>query len=105
MPKGREAALEVEVDVDGHDLDDVAPRGRPQDVCEARAVHADDDYFGYTVNKTARIASAAGGNEILVTESIAKSLSDLDGFTLGDPRPLKLKGLPGTHIAYVLALK
>lgn len=70
-----------------------------------QAVHADDDYFGYTVNKTARIASAAGGNEILVTESIAKSLSDLNGFTLGDPRPLKLKGLPGTHIAYVLALK
>ena len=67
-----------------------------------RAVHSDDDYFGYTVNKTARLASAAGGNEILVSQGIADEISGVDGLSIGEPRELNLKGLPGTHTAYPL---
>ena len=64
------------------------------------AVHTDDDYFGYTVNKTARIASAAHGNEILVSAAAAAEINGFDEFILGDPRRLDLKGLPGTHIVH-----
>jgi len=67
-----------------------------------RAVHSDDDYFGYTVNKTARLASAAAGNEILVSQPIADEISGLDELSVGEPRELNLKGLPGTHTAYPL---
>ena len=67
-----------------------------------RAVHSDDDYFGYTVNKTARLASAAAGNEILVSQPIADEINGVDGLNVGEPRELNLKGLPGTHTAYPL---
>jgi len=67
-----------------------------------QAVHNDNDFFGYTVNKTARLASAAGGNEILVSQPIADEINGLDGLNVGEPRELNLKGLPGTHIAYPL---
>ena len=67
-----------------------------------QAVHSDDDYFGYTVNKTARLASAASGNEILVSQPVADEVRGLEGLTVGEPRELNLKGLPGTHTAYPL---
>lgn len=67
-----------------------------------QAVHSDKDYFGYTVNKTARLASAAAGDEILVSEPIAGSINSLDEFRVGEPRSLSLKGLPGAHTAYPL---
>jgi class 3 adenylate cyclase len=67
-----------------------------------RAVHSDDDYFGYTVNKTARLASAASGNEILVSQGIADQVGGVEGLSVGEQRELNLKGLPGTHIAYPL---
>ena len=67
------------------------------------AVHSDDDYFGYTVNKTARLTSAAGGNEILVSRQVASALEGHDQFRLGEARALKLKGLPGTHHASSLS--
>lgn len=66
------------------------------------AVHSDDDYFGYTVNKTARLTSAASGNEILVSKPVAAAISELKGVRVGEPRSLSLKGLPGTHAAYPL---
>lgn len=66
------------------------------------AVHSDDDYFGYTVNKTARLTSAASGNEILVSKPVAEEIGEINDLSVGEPRSLSLKGLPGTHIAYPL---
>jgi class 3 adenylate cyclase len=66
------------------------------------AIHSDDDYFGYTVNKTARLTSAASGNEILVSKPVAEEIGELNDMRVGEPRTLSLKGLPGTHIAYPL---
>ena len=43
VPEGREGALEVQVHVDGHDLDHVAAGPGPQYVGEARTVYTDDD--------------------------------------------------------------
>jgi len=66
------------------------------------AIHTDDDYFGYTVNKTARLASSAQGGQALISESVWQAIRNEPGFIIGDPIPLNLKGLPGTHQAYPL---
>ena len=60
------------------------------------AIHADGDYIGITVNKAARIASAAEAGEVLISSVTAEVASDR-GFVLGSSRTVKLKGLAGTH--------
>jgi class 3 adenylate cyclase len=67
------------------------------------AVHTDDDYFGFTVNKTARLAAAAAGGQSLVSDTVHVLLAEAPGFAFGDAIPLNLKGLPGTHLAYPLS--
>ena len=54
------------------------------------------DYLGLTVNKAARVASAAEGGQILVSSSTADMVND-DDFRFGEPRMLHLKGMSGTH--------
>ena len=66
------------------------------------AIHTDNDYFGYTVNKTARLASIAQGGETLVSEPIRQSIGHDPDFSIGEAMSLDLKGLPGTHKAYPL---
>jgi class 3 adenylate cyclase len=66
------------------------------------AIHTDNDYFGYTVNKTARLASIAEGGQTLVSEPIRQSIDQDPAFSVGDAMSLDLKGLPGTHKAYPL---
>jgi class 3 adenylate cyclase len=60
------------------------------------AIHADGDYVGITVNKAARIASAARPREILVS-SVTAEIAAGRGFGLGASRTVELKGLAGTH--------
>ncbi len=53
------------------------------------------DFFGRTVVVAARVAGAARGGEILVTQAVQE---DLEGaFRLGTSRTLALKGLAGRH--------
>jgi class 3 adenylate cyclase/ketosteroid isomerase-like protein len=66
------------------------------------AVRSDDDYLGYTVNKTARLASAASGGEVLVSKQVAEAVGGSTDLDIGEPRALSLKGLPGTHVAHPL---
>lgn len=66
------------------------------------AIHTDDDYFGYTVNKTARLASNAEGGQTLISESVRQAIDHDSNFVVGGPISLDLKGLPGTHAAYPL---
>jgi class 3 adenylate cyclase len=56
------------------------------------------DFFGRTVVVAARIASAAAGGEILISETVRDSVAE--AFPLGPPRSLTLKGLPGEHTAF-----
>jgi adenylate cyclase len=60
------------------------------------AIHADGDYVGVTVNKAARIASAAQPGEIAVS-SVTAEMARGRGYTLGSSRTVELKGLPGAH--------
>jgi class 3 adenylate cyclase len=66
------------------------------------AVVTDNDYLGYTVNKTARLASAASGGEVLASKQVADAIDGFNEFDVGEPRALSLKGLPGTHVAHPL---
>jgi class 3 adenylate cyclase len=66
------------------------------------AVHTEEDYFGYAVNKTARIAAAAAGGQILVSDTVQVFIAQRPEFVVGDAIALNLKGLPGTHLAFPL---
>jgi adenylate cyclase len=66
------------------------------------AMHADGDYFGHAVNKTARIAAAAEGGQVLVSDVVRGLVDATPGLVFGDPVALELKGIPGAHIAYTI---
>lgn len=61
------------------------------------AVAADRDYLGTTVNKAARIAAAADGGQIMVSDAVRVLLADTHEFSFGDTVSMKLKGLDGVH--------
>jgi adenylate cyclase len=56
-----------------------------------------EDYLGRAVNKAARIASAAAGEEIMVSSAVAALLGDDPEFEFGQSTDVVLKGLEGTH--------
>jgi class 3 adenylate cyclase len=53
------------------------------------------DYFGQTVNLTARIADYARPGEVLVSEAVA-DMTQEDGISFRDIGPAELKGVTGT---------
>jgi adenylate cyclase len=53
------------------------------------------DFFGRTVIIAARVASAASGREILISQEVQQLLGG--AFPLGEPENLRLKGLSGTY--------
>ncbi len=55
-----------------------------------------NDYVGLTVNKAARVAAAASGNQILISSTTADVVSH-PNITLGDSFTVELKGLEGSH--------
>lgn len=55
-----------------------------------------NDYIGLTVNKAARVAAAARGEQILVSSTTAGIVNHAD-LVFGDPINAELKGLEGTH--------
>jgi class 3 adenylate cyclase len=58
------------------------------------------DFFGRTVVVAARVANAAAGGEILVTQAVQEGLGG--AFLLEGARSLSLKGLAGNHSAFPL---
>lgn len=55
------------------------------------------DVLGVTVNKAARIAAAAGANEIMASSTTSDMLGPLPGVHVEDRGLLSLKGLSGKH--------
>jgi class 3 adenylate cyclase/ketosteroid isomerase-like protein len=60
-------------------------------------VLGDGDYLGLTVNKAARVAAAARGEQILVS-SATVDMVDTTEFEFGKPITVELKGIGGTHL-------
>ena len=57
------------------------------------AEERDGDYFGPTVNRAARVMSAAHGGQVLLSGATAELVGSLDGVELVDLGSLQLKGL------------
>jgi adenylate cyclase len=58
-------------------------------------LYQEGDYFGQTVNLSARIADYARANEVLVSAAVADASRE-DGVTFDDIGPVELKGVSGT---------
>ena len=58
-------------------------------------LYQEGDYFGQTVNLSARIADYARANEVLVSTAVADASGD-HGVTFDEIGPVELKGVSGT---------
>jgi adenylate cyclase len=58
-------------------------------------IYQEGDYYGQTVNLTARIADYARSGEVLVTQAVADA-SHEEGIAFEDVGPVELKGVTGT---------
>jgi adenylate cyclase len=58
------------------------------------AVHRDGDWYGNAVNVAARLCSAAGGGEVLVSDDARAAAGSLDGLELGERQLHWLKNVP-----------
>ena len=67
-------------------------------------VEKDGDFFGTNVAMAARVAAQADGGEILVSDVVRQALREVDDIVLVDARETELKGLPGTHRLWEVAL-
>ncbi len=96
------AAVDIQESVTGIDL--------PRDLKVRIGVHAGDalyaagDYFGQTVNKAARIAAAAKGGEVLVSDVVHGLVEQAPEFTFGDAQQIQLRGIEGVTMVYPLEL-
>lgn len=99
-PSGARAAIEIQRSVD--EPGRLTANRVRIGVHTGEAVHTDDDYFGYAVNRTARLAAAAAGGQTLVSDTVHALIAQAPEFALGDAIPLNLKGLPGNRLAYPL---
>lgn len=67
-----------------------------------KSVRRGDDLFGRNVAMAARVAGAADGGEILVSESVRNACHDSAdaGVSFDDGRDVELKGFSGSHRLY-----
>lgn len=63
-----------------------------------------DDFFGHAVNYAARIASAAEGGEIVVSELVHALVAQTGEFTFEEARHVELKGIDGAQKVYPLSI-
>jgi class 3 adenylate cyclase len=67
-----------------------------------KSVRRGDDLFGRNVAMAARVAAAADGGEVLVSESVREAVTDQ---RYDDGREFELKGFSGTQRLYAVALE
>jgi class 3 adenylate cyclase len=67
-----------------------------------KSVRRGDDLFGRNVAMAARVAAAADGGQVLVSESVRDTVTDQE---FDDGRDVELKGFSGTHRLYALELE
>ncbi|MCW2686057.1 MAG: cyaA 2 [Mycobacterium sp.] len=67
-----------------------------------KSVRRGDDLFGRNVAMAARVAGAADGGEILVSEPVRDAVRGRDDITFDAGREVELKGLSGTHQLYAV---
>ena len=68
------------------------------------AIERDGDLFGRNVAMAARVAAQAKGGEILVSDDIRVALREVEDIVLVDGRDTELKGIPGVHRLWEVAV-
>ncbi len=63
------------------------------------------DLFGTNVAMAARIAAAARGDEVLVSEAVREQVGDVDELRFRRRRAARFKGLPGRHRVYAVTAR
>jgi len=66
-------------------------------------VRESEDFFGHAVSYAARIASAAEGGEIVVSELVHALVAQTGEFSFEPPRHVELKGIDGPQAVYPLS--
>lgn len=89
------AAVRAAVDIQAATGDDYAVR---VGIHAGEVVRSEGDLLGITVNKAARVASIAGGGQVLISSLVAELVGSMTGLNFGQPETVTLKGLSGTHI-------
>lgn len=56
-----------------------------------------NDLLGLTVNKAARVASAAAEGQVMISSTTCDLVGSMEGFVAGEPMAVTLKGISGTH--------
>lgn len=87
---GVELGLEISEEIEGED--DLPPLRIG--VHTGSAVHRDGDWYGSAVNVAARLCSAAGGGEVLVSEAAREAAGSPDHIDFGVRRLHWLKNIP-----------
>lgn len=93
--------LACALDLQAIDFDGVRTR---VGVHAGEAVTAADDFFGHSVTMAARVASAADGGEVLVSDVVCQLVAGFREFEFSDARIAVLKGIDGEHIVRRVAL-
>lgn len=60
-------------------------------------IQTESDLLGMTVNKAARVASAAGAGQIMVSSTTRDLIGSIEGVRAGETRIVTLKGLSDAH--------
>lgn len=60
-------------------------------------MRTENDLLGLTVNKAARVASAAGGGQIMISSTTSDLVGSMDGASTGEAVAVALKGISGIH--------
>ncbi|MDX2380122.1 MAG: adenylate/guanylate cyclase domain-containing protein [Acidimicrobiia bacterium] len=60
-------------------------------------LRTENDLLGLTVNKAARVASAAAGGQIMISSTTRDLVGSMEGYATGEPMTVTLKEISGTH--------
>jgi class 3 adenylate cyclase len=60
-------------------------------------MRTENDLLGLTVNKAARVASAAAEGQIMISSTTRDLVGSMEGAAIGEPMTVTLKGISGTH--------
>lgn len=69
---------------------------------QGRSVRRGDDLFGRNVAMAARVAAAADGAQILISEPVRDAVAGCEDIAVDDGRDVELKGFAGSHRLYAV---
>jgi class 3 adenylate cyclase len=95
------AAMSLGASLEASDTIDV-PLAVRVGVHAGQVVSENGDLFGTNVAMAARIADAARGNEVLVSDAVRREVAGTPGLRFRRRKAVRFKGLPGRHATHIV---